>query len=201
MANPRESVVILVKDQNKYWRTQLSSADKYVNPFGVNVRKSNSWESFDNVGGSAKYNVPLISSDCPEDKTIDFSASYWVPVSNNMHVIKQGKISITIKGKDNVPPSLSWVQIPGDNILQAMIIDGSKINQVKATLIEKDDPGKSFDVELRDDGSLGDRVAGDNVFSNKLAFRNFGIYKVVIVAADSFGNKKIVEAPGTFVLH
>ena len=201
VANPGESIVILVKDQNKYWCTTLSSADKYVNPFGVNVRKSDNWGPFDNVGGSAKYNVPLLSSDCPEDKTIDFSASYWVPVIEDMHVIKQGKISIIVKGKDNTPPALRWVQIPGDNILQAMIFDGSKIKQAKATLIAKDNPGKRFDVELKDDGSAGDRVAADNVFSGKLPFQNFGFYRVVIEARDSFENKATTEAPGTFVLH
>lgn len=201
VANPGESIVILVKDQNKFWRSTLSSADKYVNPFGVNVRKSDYWGPFDNVGGSAKYNVPLLSSDCPEDQMIDFSASYWVPVIEDMHVIKQGKISIIVKGKDKTPPALSWVQIPGDNILQARIFDGSKIKYAKATLISKDNPGKRFDVELKDDGNAGDRVADDHVFSTKLPFQNFGFYRVVIEARDSFDNKATTEAPGTFVLH
>ena len=67
IANPGESIVILVKDQNKYWRTHLTFSDKYVNPFGLNKRMSDDWTSFDHVGASAKYSVPLISSDCPDD--------------------------------------------------------------------------------------------------------------------------------------
>ncbi|HJS53624.1 MAG TPA: alpha/beta hydrolase-fold protein, partial [Chitinophagaceae bacterium] len=35
VANPGESIVLLVKDQDKYWRTQLTFSDKYINPFGV----------------------------------------------------------------------------------------------------------------------------------------------------------------------
>jgi hypothetical protein len=58
VANPGESIVILVKDQNKYWRTNLSFSDEYVNPFGVNTRMSDDWSSFDHVGASAKYSVP-----------------------------------------------------------------------------------------------------------------------------------------------
>ena len=201
VANPGESIVILVKDQNKHWRANLSYADKYVNPFGVNSRESDSWYSFDHVGSSAKYSVPLISSDCPNDKIIEFFASYWVPVAENIHVIKQGKISITVKGKDNTPPSLHWVQIPGDNTIQAMIFDGSKIKYAKATLILKNDPEKRFDVELKDNGNGSDRVAADNVFSNRIPIQKFGIYRVIIEVMDSFGNKTIVEAPGTFVLH
>jgi hypothetical protein len=37
-ANPGESIVILAKDIQKYWRTELYSRDSYVNPFGVAER-------------------------------------------------------------------------------------------------------------------------------------------------------------------
>ena len=33
IANPGESIVLLVKDQNKYWRTDLYFSDQFVNPF------------------------------------------------------------------------------------------------------------------------------------------------------------------------
>jgi len=56
-------------------------------------------------------------------------------------------------------------------------------------------------VELKDDGVAGDLAEGDNVFSKKIPDRNFGIYRVVIEAIDSFGDKKIEEAPDSFVLH
>jgi hypothetical protein len=200
IANPGESIVVLVKDNNKYWRTNLFFSDKYVNPFGVNIRMSDDWSSFDHVGASAKYSVPLLSSDSPENHSIEFFAEYWLP-EYPLHIIKQGIIKIEVKGRDLTPPKISWVQIPGDNIIQAKIYDGSKIKFVKAKLIAKDDPAKSFDVELKDDGSEGDRTEGDNVFSKKIAEQKFGVYRVVLEAVDSFGNKILEEASGNFILY
>lgn len=65
IANPGESIVILVKDSGKYFRTELLSSDKFINPNGINIRKSDNWTNFDHVGASEKYNEALISSDCP----------------------------------------------------------------------------------------------------------------------------------------
>ena len=93
------------------------------------------------------------------------------------------------------------MHIPGDNIIQAKVYDGSKIQSVKAKLILKDDPSKSFEVELKDDGNAEDRVEGDNVFSKKIPEQKFGIYRVVMEATDSFGNKIMEETPGEFLLH
>ena len=61
---------------------------------------SDDWAPFDHVGASAKYSVPLISSDCPENHPIDFFAEYWLP-EYPLHIIKQGIIKIEVKGKDN----------------------------------------------------------------------------------------------------
>lgn len=200
VANPGESIVILVKDQNKLWRTDLSFSDQYINPLGINIRKSDNWGSFDHVGGSAKYDVPLLSSDCPENHPIEFFAEYWLP-EYPFHIIKQGLIRIEVKGKDKTPPKIDWVQIPGDNIIQVKAYDGSKIQFVKAKLIPKDDPAKSFEVELKNDGLAGDRTETDNVFSKKIPEQKFGMYKVVIEAMDSFGNKMVEESAADFVLY
>jgi S-formylglutathione hydrolase FrmB len=200
IANPGESLVILVKDKNKYWRTDLTVADKYVNPFGMNTRRSDDWTPFDHVGASAKYSVPLIASDCPENHTIDFFAEYWLP-EYPFHIIKQGIIKIEVKGKDNTPPNISGVQVSEDNIIHTKIYDGSKIQSVKATFILKDDPSKIFEVELTDDGMEGDNVAGDNVFSKKIPEQKFGIYRVILEATDSFRNKITQEVPEIFVVH
>jgi hypothetical protein len=85
--------------------------------------------------------------------------------------------------------------------MQARIIDGSKIQHVKAKLIFKDDPTISFEVDLMDDGSSGDKAAGDNVFTKKITGKKFGAYRVVIESADSFGNQLLEEAPGEILLH
>jgi len=202
VANPGESIVILVKDHGTLRRTDLICSDKYVNPFGLNRRKSDEWFEYDYVGASNKYSVPLIASDCPEDHTLEFFAEYWLP-DYPCHIIKQGKIKIQVKGKDTTPPELCWVQIPGDNILMAKLSDGSKIKNVKAKLILriKDEPEKSFYVELNDNGLNGDLSANDNVFSVKLARQNLGFYRILVEATDSYGNTMIEEAADKFLLH
>lgn len=200
MANPGESVVILVKDQNKHWRADLSFSDPYINPFGINIRKSDNWTPFDHVGGSAKYDVPLISSDCPENHQVDFFVEYWLP-EYPLHIIRQGVVTISVNGKDKTPPRINNVYIPGDNIVQVKVYDGSKIQHVKAKFISIDDPGKFFEVDLKDDGMAGDRVDSDNVFSKKIPQQKFGMYRIIVEANDSFGNKVIEEVPNTFVLY
>ncbi len=121
IANPGESIVILAKDIQKYWRTELYSADPYVNPFGVAVRKSDYWGNYDHVGASAKFDIPLIASNCPENHTIEFFAEYWLP-DNPLHIIKQGVIKIEVKGKgDTTPPQVQWVQATGENVVRAKI--------------------------------------------------------------------------------
>ena len=200
VANPGESIVILVKDKDKYWRTNLFSSDKYINPFGVNTRVSDDWTPFDHVGASAKYSVPLISSDCPQNHSIEFFAQYWLP-EYPLHIIKQGLIKIEVEGKDNTAPKISWVHIQGDNIIQAKVYDGSKIQYVKAKLISADDPAKTFEVELKDDGIAGDRAEADNVFSKKIPEQKFGFYRVVLEAVDFSGNKTLEEVPDNSVLH
>jgi S-formylglutathione hydrolase FrmB len=200
VANPGESIVILVKDQNKYWRTNLHFSDKFLNPFGINIRLSDSWDSFDHGGESFKYFVPVISSDCPDNHNIELFAEYWLP-DYPLHIKKQGKVKIAVRGKDNTPPQIRWINISGDNTIQVKLYDGSKIQSVKATLILKDNPGKSFEVELKDDGLVGDKAESDNVFSKKLPEQKFGFYRVVIEAMDSFENEMMEETSEIFVLH
>ena len=93
------------------------------------------------------------------------------------------------------------MDIPGDNIIHVKVYDGSKIQSVKAKFILKEDPRKSFEVELKDDGMAEDCVKEDRVFSKKIPEQKFGFYRVVVEAIDSFGNKTIEEAPGEFLLH
>jgi hypothetical protein len=151
------------------------------------------------VGGSAKYDIPLLASNCPENHSLSFFAAYWLP-AYPLHIIKQGVISIEVKGKDTTPPVIQWVQA-GNNTIQAKVYDGSKIQSVKAKLIAKEDPTKSVDVELKDDGMAGDRAEADNVFSKRLPEQKFGMYRVVLEVIDSFGNKKTEESPEDFVVY
>ena len=200
VANPGESIVILVKEDDKYWRTDLTFSDRFVNPFGVNIRNSDNWTEFDHVGASMKYDIPLIASDCPENHRIDVFAEYF-EAEYPFHVKHQGKVSIEVKGTDTVSPLISWVQIPGDNLIQVKVYDGSGIASVKAKFILKTDPARFFEEELNDDGTVGDHVADDNVFSKKIDEQAFGIYRVVVEATDTHRNKLIKEMPGTYVLY
>src|SRR5260221_1155045 len=198
-ANPGESIVILVRDQDKYWRTELRFSDPHINPSGIHIRKSDNWGSYDHVGGSAKYDIPLLSANCPENHSLSFFAEYWLP-AYPLHSIKQGVITIEVKGKDTTPPVIGWLHV-GNNTLQAKVYDGSKIQSVKAKLIAKDDPANSFDVELKDYGLEGDRTEADNVFIKKLSKRKFGMDRGFLEVIDSFGNRKTEESPEDFVVY
>jgi hypothetical protein len=151
IANPGESIVILANDNGKYFRTFLHTTDQRVNPSGIHIRESDYWTSYDHVGASAKYSVPVLASDCPEDHSVKFFAEYWLPDYPD-HIIKRGTISIKVKGKDETPPQLDWVKISGDNTIRAKLYDGGKISVVKAKFQLKDKPEKSFIIELNNDG-------------------------------------------------
>ncbi len=198
--NPGESIVVLVKDQDKLWRTSLTCYSKYINPFGINTRNSDNWGSYDHVGGSAKWSVPLISSDCPANQTISFIAEYWLP-ANPDHIIKKGWVNLKVSGKDETAPELKWVKVTGDNVIQAKLFDGSAIKNVTARLILKTKPDRFLEYELKDDGSNGDVAESDNVFSFKVPEQKFGIYSVEISAVDSFGNMMKKTAGINYVIH
>jgi len=210
IANPGESIVVLVKDQGKLWRTELACSDRFINPFGINIRKSDYWGDLDHVGGSAKYSVPLIASDCPAKHEVRFIAEYWVPEYPN-HIIKQGMVKVGVEGQDKTSPFVKWIKIPG-NIIQARIIDGGKVASVKAKLASNPqapelseaklkDPQKTFDVELNDEGRNGDVKAGDNVFSAKIPEQKFYVFSVKIEAVDEYGNSMSEEYPENFIVY
>ena len=199
-ANPGESLVILVRDMGKLWRADLTCHSRFVNPDGINTRISDNWGSYDYVGGSAKYSVPLISSLCPPDQLIDFMAEYWLPDKPD-HIIRKGRVTLKISGGDNTPPVMQWLRVTGDNVIQALITDGASVPDVKAKLILKVKPDNYLEFELRDDGSNGDLTASDNVFSFKVPEQRFGLYSVEVSATDLSGNLMVEKAPGIFVLH
>lgn len=198
--NPGESLVILARDQGELRRTYLYSSDPYINPDGINIRESDNWGSYDHVGGSAKYSVPLISSDCPENHSITFFAEYWLPDYPD-HIIKRGKIEVKVSGKDRSPPVLRWVEISGDNTIEARVYDGGGIPHVRATLRSKDQSGNILSFDLKDEGRDGDREPGDHVFSLRIPDQLFGLYHIEIEAEDALGNRLTEKASGEKVLH
>jgi len=200
IANPGESLVILVKDQGLYRRTELVTGDPYINQDGINTRMSDNWSPYDHVGGSQKYSVPLVSSECPQNHLVEFLVSYWLPAYPD-HIIVQGKIRVKVTGKDNTPPVIRWANVSGDNTVQVRAFDGSVIKQVRIRFTEKDDPERTIEALLNDDGREGDRSANDRLFSKKIPEQKFGQFKMEIEAIDSFGNKENVKRDGLYVLH
>ncbi len=211
IANPGESIVILVKENDKYWRTNLYTSDKYANPDGINVRATDFWNQFGGIGSSPKYSVPLISSFCPDNHQIPFIAEYWVP-ENRFHIIKQGRVSISVTGQDMTAPQIAWVNISASNNLQVKLYDGGDISYVRPKLIPVNNvrgldyvtltkPEKIPEFELNDKGKEGDAVAGDKVFSSKISPPSTYFYRVDVEAADIYGNMAVFSCPETFLLH
>jgi hypothetical protein len=211
IANPGESIVILVKDQDKYWRTDLFTSDKFINPGGINIRISDNWERYDGIGGSAKYSIPVISSECPDNHGVEFYAEYWVP-DNKKHIIKRGIIKTVVGGKDNTGPEVRWVHISGNNNLAVKVYDGSPVKSVKARLIPVNDvkglnnvhltdPKQVIEFELKDDGKDGDLTVDDKVFTKRLSVKTTYFYRVETEAADLFGNKTIEKGSEVFLVH
>lgn len=200
VANPGESVVVLVRDSGKLWRTDLTFSDKYLNPGGLNTRKSDGWTEMDHVGASAKYDEVLIGSDCPTDHNINAFGEYWVP-RYPMHISRQGTITFTVNGSDKTPPYIPYIQYRGDNTIEARIIDGGKIKKAVARLNLQYELDKDFEVEMNDAGINGDRTAGDNVFTVHVPEQKFRVYRVIVAAQDEAGNEYSQEAKGGFVAH
>jgi hypothetical protein len=199
-ANPGESVVILVNEKGRYFRTFLHTTDSFINPEGIHIRESDNWTNHDHVGASAKYSVPVIASNCPENHSAKFFAEYWLP-DYPYHIIKRGIINLKVTGKDLTPPELQWLKISGDNTIQAKLYDGGEISTVKAILYLKDDPKKYFEIELNNKGEFGDHSNSDLIFSRKIQDKGFGLYMATIEATDIYGNKMVKDWKEILVLH
>lgn len=200
IANPGESIVVLVKDSGMWRRCQLTFSDKYLNPFGVNQREEDRWAAYDKVGASFKYNVPLISSKCPQNHRVELLCEYWLP-EYPLHHIKKGKVIIEIKGEDTTPPIFRWVHVKGDNTVVVNILDGADIKDVKARFVLKRDTKKFIEITLNDKGQNGDGVADDNVYSYTIPTSRFNKYSLLIEASDEFGNIQKYEDEKTYILH
>ena len=201
IANPGESIVILIKDKNLYRRTYLFSSDKFVNALGENARESDNWAKYDFGGASSKYSIPIISSNCPEGHIISFHAEYWIPDKKPYHLIRGSRIEVTVTGVDKTSPLLIWGNISANNTIKVKLSDGSAIQNVKATFMpffddindsftpEMKSQIKTFTVELNDSAVNGDIYASDNVSSCTIPKSIFCAYKVVIESTDSHGNR------------
>jgi S-formylglutathione hydrolase FrmB len=200
VANPGESIVVLVKDSGKLWRTDLTFSDSALNPGGLVTRRSDWWTDMDHVGASAKYDEVLIAADYPQNKEAEFFAEYWLP-KYPMHIVKQGLVKIKISGKDITPPAIDSIQFRGDNTIEVKVTDGGDIKSVTAKMIRQYELEKVIDVQLKDDGANGDRTPDDHVFSAHIPDQKFATYRIVVEAIDASGNRAGKEGNGWFVGH
>jgi len=185
--NPGESVVALVKDQGELRMASLYSSDACVNPAGVNLRFSDYWGEYDHVGGSAKYSMPTIASQCPTDRELLFFAEYLVPHAPE-HISKKGLLRIKLKGADTTSPKARSADLSPGNILEVQIVEGGAVQAATATIVQSRDPSFQVVVELNDNGLKGDRVARDACFSAVVPDLPPGDYRVTVTMADRAGN-------------
>jgi len=211
IANPGESIVLVVKDRGKFWRTWLYTSDTLENPLGENSRSRDFWDQFDGISSSPKISVPLISSRCPAGHELVFSAEYWVP-DNKFHVIKRGVVKLKVTGEDKTAPAVTWANISGSNRLQVHICEGAALKHVRARLIpvtdvkgvedmDLKDPGISGEFELNDKGLNGDVTVNDHVFSAIITPPTTYFYKVRIESADEYGNASTWTGDESFLVH
>lgn len=200
IANPGESIVVLVEHEGLLLPTKLYSLNKNVDLKSSHARISDSWTSFDHVGASFKISKPLISADCPPGTKLEFHTEYWLPDYPDHHIFT-GTISMEVSGEDRSPPQLDWFRLAGDNIFQARFYDGGKIKSATLRLRPEKKSDSVLVFDLTDDGLSGDRVADDQVFSKKVQVSTFGLYNGQLSVEDHAGNESLMDLPNHLVFH
>lgn len=214
IANPGETIVILVKEGGRYLRTNAYTLHPQINTENTNIRISDSWQEYDHIGGSYKYTKPVISSEKASGKDIWFYVEYWLPANHiisGQHIIKKGKIKIEVKGKDETPPQIQWLQVLTNDRIEARIYDGHGVDNVAITFVPNEEASTmkhvrwdkvpmAFEVQLVDTGMDGDAVKGDGVYSRKIENRPSYFYNLKLKMEDSAGNAETVNWPETIFL-
>ena len=185
--SPGESVVVLAKDEGELRMAYLYSSDPCVNPSGLNLRFSDYWGEYDHVGGSAKYSMPTIASQCPAGHDVLFFAEYLVPHAPE-HVIKTGLVRVRLKGTDTTAPKALSADLSPGNILEVRVVDGDAVKAATAAIVRNADPSFKVVVELNDDGIKGDGAARDSFFSAVIPDLPPGDYRVTVRMTDGTGN-------------
>lgn len=201
IANPGETIEILIKEGDKYLRTNAYTTNKSVNPGNVNIRIADPWQEYDHIGGAFKYTMPVLDGSIAEGKDIPFYLEYWTPGDiSGQHIIHKGRINIPVTGEDKTPPQVQWVQVLSDDRIEAKIYDGSEVagvhltlspNEGKSTInhVNWEDIPSSFSVELMDDGQGGDAVKEDGIYSARIIGRPSYFYNLSIRLSDTLGNE------------
>ncbi len=188
--NPGESIVAVVRDQGVFHLLSLRSADRCVNPAGLNLRFSDYWGNYDHVGASAKYSMPTIAADCPAGHRIAFFAEYLVPNAPE-HTLNQGLVTVPVTGADTTPPAVRSAELLPGNLLETQLIEGGAVKSARATITRVSNPTFAVEVELNDKGLNGDKAAGDTWFSAVVPELPEADYRVTLEMTDDSGNRTI----------
>lgn len=206
IANPGETLVILVKEGDKYLRTYAYTLHPLINDKQTNIRIPDSWAEYDHIGGSFKYTQPVVSSEKSKGQDIWFYIEYWIPGEiSGQHIIKKGKIKLRIEGKDQTPPQIQWVQVLGSDRIEARIYDGLGVDKVMVKFVPNEEKStmryvnwdlpEGFEVELVDTGDHGDAFKGDGVFTRKIENQQSYFYDLKVTTVDSGGNRQLTDWP------
>ena len=212
IANPGETIVILVNVDGKYLRTNAYTQHPGINAQGTHIRIADSWQRYDHIGGAFKYTAPVISSERTAGETIWFYLEYWIPGEiSGQHIIKKAKVRIKVAGKDTTPPQIQWLQALTNDRIEARIYDGLSIDKAMLSFtpnteksaighIDWEGVPKGFTVELVDNGLNGDAVKGDGIFSRKIENQPAYFYDLRLELVDAVGNRQIIDWPETVFL-
>ncbi len=82
-ANPGETLAILLPDGDAWRAAELFTNDPCVD---LRTRISDVWSSYDHVGASAKYSLPVIKPGCPAGHVVHMLARLQLPHAPDHHV-------------------------------------------------------------------------------------------------------------------
>jgi hypothetical protein len=83
-ANAGEMIAILLPDGDSYRAAELFTNDWCVD---LTRRISDSWSSYDHVGASAKYSLPMIKPGCPAGHVVHMMARIQLPNAPNHRIV------------------------------------------------------------------------------------------------------------------
>jgi S-formylglutathione hydrolase FrmB len=180
-AQPGETIVIAARDGEALRPVEVLTSDPCVD---TSKRVSDPWGGYDNVGATAKYTIVLMASSCSGPRDIPLFVRYQLP-NKPEHVLKEHVLSLSVSGRDTVPPYAESAAVRHWNRLEARIIDGARVASATATLTSSD---TVLRFPLNDDGRGGDLAAGDGLFTGLAPNPPVGRYTLRIEARDEFGN-------------
>ena len=194
-AQPGEMIVIAARDGNAVRPVEVFTSDPCLD---TSKRVSDPWAAYDNVGATAKSTILLIASSCSGPRDIPLFVRYQLP-SKPEHGLKEHVLSLSISGRDTIPPHAESAAVRHWNRVETRIIDGARVASAVATLTSA---ATVLRFPLNDDGRGGDLAAGDGIFTGLAPNPPVGRYALRIEAKDEFGNStdRLMEEELEFTL-